>query len=291
MKYVAIYFLFISGVYLLLSALFPSPSGRIRAAVARYGKTAGIRKNAAFRLTIPLEKLSSFLTPFVRLSKLRRVRLEKALRDAGNPKSAEEFVAAVTSGCLIFASAGLAFIPVSPIIAAVLFGMSVYYTASSFRDMFKSGREKSRAIELELPRFASYIRNSLKNNKNALLLLERYITDNSAFAAELSLTIADIKTSSFETALLRMNSRFNSEHLSMIIRGLIGIYNGDDVRYYFDLLEKDFTEIEINRLRREVRKIPGKMRKSMAIVYAAIAMIFFTPILILIIDNLRLFFA
>jgi len=291
MKFIIVYVLFLCGLYLLLSALFPSPSGKIKIAVSRYGKNGGVRKGSAALLTIPLEKLSSVLTPFVRLSELRRVKLEKALTDAGDPKTPEEFVATVASGCLIFTAFGLPFLAFFPLITAALACVAVYYITSGFRELYKSGKDKAKAIELELPRFASYIKQSLKSTKNALLLLERYRTDNPAFATELSHTIADIKTSSFETALLRLNSRYNSEHLSMIIHGLIGIFNGDDVRYYFDLLEKDFTEIEINRLRREIKRIPAKMRRSMVILYAAIAMIFFTPILILIIENLRQFFA
>jgi len=151
--------------------------------------------------------------------------------------------------------------------------------------------ERSRGIERELPRLASYIKQGLATNGNIMLLLERYRSISEAFAEELSATIADIKTSNFESALLRMGSRYNSEHLSMLIRGLIGVYNGDDMRYYFEMLEKDFTELEINRLRLEVRKIPRRMRKSMIVIYAAIALLFFTPVFILISESLSRFFS
>lgn len=76
----------------------------------------------------------------------------------------------------------------------------------------------------------------------------------------------------------------------MIVRGLIGLYNGDDVRPYFEMLERDLTASEINRLKHEVSKLPKKLRSGMILIYAAIALIFFTPVVILILDNVNNFF-
>ena len=217
-----------------------------------------------------------------RLSRVPRKRSQ-----VRNPATAG-YVADIVSGCLILAF-GVPFVPFYPPTAAAFVAIAAYYAIASLRDLHGSGRKKSVAIESELPRFVSYIRQSLKNNNNALLLLERYMTDNTAFSEELDRTLADIKTSNFETALLRLNSRYISEHLSMVVHGLAGVFNGDDMHHYFELLERDLTEIEINRLRREIGKIPGRMRKSMALLYAAIVIILFTPILIMIIENLRRF--
>jgi hypothetical protein len=290
MRYIFPYILFTSGSYLLLTALFPSPSGRVGKAIRRYVKKSVVRKKPAGPAGILVKKLSRVLKPFVRLNELSRVRLTNALRDSGNPATAEEYVADIVSGCLILAFFGVPFVPFYPPTAAAFVAIAAYYAIASLRDLHGSGRKKSVAIESELPRFVSYIRQSLKNNNNALLLLERYMTDNTAFSEELDRTLADIKTSNFETALLRLNSRYISEHLSMVVHGLAGVFNGDDMHHYFELLERDLTEIEINRLRREIGKIPGRMRKSMALLYAAIVIILFTPILIMIIENLRRFF-
>lgn len=279
------------GFHLFLSGIVPSPGNRSHRTIRHFCKSEDARLKLSQRLEVPAAVLTAFLLPVIRLNRLSGVRLKNALRDAGDPRSPEEFIASilVTSACS--ALPGLLFIPVSPLITTAFLVFAIYYATTGFKDLHRAGKDKSRAIDLELPRFAVYIKQSLNTNRNALLMLERYKTDNSVFAEALSRTIADVKTSNFETALIRFKTRYNSEQLSMIINGLLGIYGGDDVRSYFDLLEKDFTEMEINRLRREIKKIPSKMRISMVVIYAAIAFLFLTPILILIFDNLRLFFA
>lgn len=290
MGYFAVYMLFIAGIHLITTSILPTPGRKSRHVIDSYCRSLKSRSSWTLRFDMPIKKISQIILPLISLSDLRKVRLQNTLRDAEKQLSAEEYVANVASGCIMFLLVGLPFAFLSPYITAGFAAFSVYYGWTCAADLNRTGKAKIKSVESELPRFASYIKHSLKNNKSALLILERYKTDNADFAAELNKTIADIRTSSFESAILRLGSRFNSENLSMIVRGIIAIYNGDDVRYYFELLEKDFTEMEINRLRREIKKIPGKMRRSMVVLYTAIALMFFTPIVILIYESIVKFF-
>jgi len=287
---ILLYIVSLIGIYVLLSGIFPFTGTNANRTIDRFFRSG--RKSSYLNiLQSPVSWLSRHIMPLIRLSRLRYVKLQNLLRNAKVASTPEQFTANIISEGLILASFCVPLFFFSRIICAAVFFISVCHMISRYRSLELNDMERSRGIERELPRLASYIKQGLATNGNIMLLLERYRSISEAFAEELSATIADIKTSNFESALLRMGSRYNSEHLSMLIRGLIGVYNGDDMRYYFEMLEKDFTELEINRLRLEVRKIPRRMRKSMIVIYAAIALLFFTPVFILISESLSRFFS
>jgi predicted transcriptional regulator with HTH domain len=288
--YLLLYIISLLGIYAIMTAFFPFAGINANRAIAHFTKTQGKHSDLS-TLQYPIMWLALRIMPIVRLSKLRHVTLENSLKNSKIADSPERFTARVISEGIFLAALSIPLFFLSQIVAAGPVVFSIYHVFSRFKNLEIADKERSRDIERELPRLASYIKQGLAANGNILLLLERYRSRSDAFAEEIAGTIADIKTSNFESALLRLGGRYNSEHLSMLIRGLIGVYNGDDMRYYFEMLEKDFTELEINMLRLEVRKIPRKMRTSMIVVYAAIALLFFTPVFILITESLSQFFS
>ena len=48
--------------------------------------------------------------------------------------------------------------------------------------------------------------------------------------------------------------------LSDVVRGLIGVMRGDDSAVYFQMLAHDFKQMELQRLKKEAKKIPPKIR-------------------------------
>ena len=291
MYYLLFSLLSLSGEYSILSGFFPVTSLKSRRAIRKV-----IKSNSKPSSSLPIiERMTSLLSkriaPLIRLSKLRYVQLESTLRSSGLSETPEQFTANALAEFLLLISICVPLFFIFRIACVAAIAFAIYYLVTRFQKLNQSSAEKARIIEMELPRFVSYVNSGLSTSSNALFLMERYITDNAVFAEELNRTIADIKTSTFELALLRFGARFSSEHLSMLIRGLIGIYNGDDVRYYFEMLNKDFAEIETDRLRLEVKKIPQKMKKSMIVIYASIALLYFTPVAILITESLQKFFS
>ncbi len=82
-----------------------------------------------------------------------------------------------------------------------------------------------------------------------------------SLSGELDILIADMRSSNYEAALTRFESRINSPMLSDVVRGLIGVLRGDDSAVYFQMLSHDFKQIELQRLKAEAqRKIPPKIR-------------------------------
>ena len=116
-------------------------------------------------------------------------------------------------------------------------------------------------IELELPRFVATIAQSLKASRDVLSMLESYKKHaGEAFAAELDVLTADMRSSSYEAALTRFEARMNSPMLSDVVRGLIGVLRGDDGGVYFQMLTHDMKQLELQRLRGEALKVPPKIR-------------------------------
>ena len=69
-----------------------------------------------------------------------------------------------------------------------------------------------------------------------------------------------MRSGSYEAALTRFEARLNSPMLSDVVRGLIGVLRGDDSAAYFQLLNHDFKQLELQRLKKEAQKIPPKIR-------------------------------
>ena len=78
---------------------------------------------------------------------------------------------------------------------------------------------------------------------------------------ELEITIADMASGNEETALTRFETRISSTMLSDVIRGLIAVKHGDNGIVYFQMLSMTFKQLELQRLKLEAMKKPGKMKK------------------------------
>ena len=78
---------------------------------------------------------------------------------------------------------------------------------------------------------------------------------------ELEITIADMASGNEENALTRMESRIGSSMLSDVVRGLISVKRGDNGIMYFQMLSMTFKQLELQKLKLEAMKQPGKMRK------------------------------
>ncbi|MNP49589.1 hypothetical protein D3C76_1437830 [compost metagenome] len=93
-------------------------------------------------------------------------------------------------------------------------------------------------------------------------ILETYASHaRESLQHELQMTIADMKSGSLETALLRLETRIGSTMLSDMVRGLLAVLRGDQGVVYFEMLAHDFKLAEIQRLKRIAMKRPGKIRK------------------------------
>ena len=201
------------------------------------------------------------LAKHIRLDQYRRRRLERTLAAAGMdvaPEVYEAYTLVKPGVILLCALICLAFLPLLAPLLAVL-AVLVYFKESRRADELAAKRRAG--IEAELPRFVATIEQELAASRDVLTILENYKKHaDSAFAQELGVLTADMRSGSYEAALTRFEGRVGSPSLSDIVRGLLGVLQGDDGRMYFQMLGHDLRQRELQQLRAEAAKILPKIR-------------------------------
>jgi Flp pilus assembly protein TadB len=259
------------GMYLILKDLFKLPSGRTIKAVHVIDKR---ERKKSKNLEVLINEWAIRLSKIVRLKDYSKRKLTATLKSANIKLSPETFVARAwlkAGMILLFIIPVLLIIPM--VFPVVLFlAVAVYFKEIQSAD--KVVRKRREEIEFELPRFVSTLSQELKANRNVLNILETYKQNaGMSFKNELEITVADMKSGSYESALTRTEARINSPSLSETIRGLIGVLRGDDGVVYFQMLSHDLKQLELQRLKTIAMKRPAKIRKySFAMLFCFLMM-------------------
>ena len=147
--------------------------------------------------------------------------------------------------------------------------------------------ERREKIEGELPRFVATVEQELGASRDVLTILENYKRHAGPdFARELDVLTADMRSSSYEAALVRFEGRLASPILSDIVRGLIGVLRGDDGRVYFQMLSHDMKQLELQRLKAQAAKIPPKIRVYSFVMLVCFMLIYIVVILMQILTSM-----
>ena len=215
--------LFGLGAFFLLAGLLRLPTSASTKAVLTVTNRGKAKKNS---MNAILFDMAAKAAPLVRLDAYKRRKLEAQLKSAEIQMSPETYVAAawVKAGLI-----GLLVIPallIFPILAPVVLFLAVAV-------FFK---EQKRADEIVQQR-------------------------REEIETELEITIADMASGNEENALTRWESRIGSTMLSDVVRGLISVKRGDNGIMYFQMLSMTFKQLELQKLKLEAMKQPGKMRK------------------------------
>ncbi|MCQ1530124.1 secretion protein F [Lutispora saccharofermentans] len=247
-----------AGLYFILASLLKLPSMGAAKAMLNAGRK---NKKAAKTLEAWLMTGAVKLSRYIRMDEYKRSRMANVLKAAGISMTPEVYSAyAITKAGAIL----LGVIPclfVLPLLSPVLIILAVLTYFKETRKADEQLKEKREQIEGELPRFVSTIEQTLKSSRDVLAMMENYKKNaGPAFASELDVLTADMRSSSYEAALTRFEARLNSPMLSDVVRGLIGVLRGDDSAVYFQMLAHDFKALELQRLKGQAQKIPPKIR-------------------------------
>jgi len=201
------------------------------------------------------------LSKYIRMDEYRRELLKTTLISAGIHQTPEAYTAYTLLKPALLLLGAVLCLPVLPLLAPVLtlLAVAVYFRESR---RASEGMERKRGeIEDELPRFVATLDQALRSSRDILTMLDDYRSHaGPAFAAELDILTADMRSGSYESALDRFRMRVGSPTLSDIVRGLIGVLHGDDGRMYFQMLAHDLKQQELQRLKARAAKIPPKIR-------------------------------
>ncbi len=183
-------------------------------------------------------------------------------------KSAEIKLSPETYIARAWVKAGLTLLFVIPalLIFPLLFPVVLFLSiAIYFKEIGRANdavKERREDIEYELHRFVATLTQEFKASRNVLSILESYKQNaGPSFKKELEITVADMKSGSYESALTRFEARIGSSRLSDVISGLIGVLSGGDGIVYFQMLTHDLKQKEIQRLKTLAMKRPSKIRK------------------------------
>ncbi|WMJ22696.1 hypothetical protein RBG61_11950 [Paludicola sp. MB14-C6] len=276
----ALIFLILLGLYYILSAILKLPLHSKRKKV-----------NLKESLELLIDKATQKVTPYIKLNEQKKNRIQRALEVTNNKTTAEFFQAKAYIKFTVVFLIGLLSLCISWFVTLITTILAILVYLNDFHSLYKSYHKCKKEFENEIPAFTSYIKEKLNSQRNIINLLDEYtLTDNIMFAKELEITVASMRTSSPENALLQLNRRISSEKLNMVIQGLLGIARGEDQQFYFQMISYDFDIIDKNNLRKEVLNIPKKLRMYMFLLFTAIVVEFLTPVLIDIYTYAREFF-
>lgn len=250
--------LFASGLFFILADVLKLPTMGAAKAMLNTGKRG---KKAYKTVEAYLMFGAVRLSKFIRMDEYRKSRMTNVLKSAGISMTPDVYTAyAIVKAGAIF----LGVIPcliLFPLLSPVMVFLSVLVYFKETRKADEQLKAKREQIERELPRFVATIEQELKSSRDVLSILEHFKKNaGNAFAAELDIVTADMRSSSYEAALTRFEARLNSPQLSDVVRGLIGVLRGDDGAIYFQMLAHDFRALELQRLKGEAQKIPPKIR-------------------------------
>lgn len=228
-----------------------------------------------------------YLSKYIHMEAYRRGRLDRILKAGGmnlSPEVYQAYALVKTGAVLLGTIPCVLFVPLLTPVIVILAVLLYFQEMQKADERLKAKRDE---IEAQLPRLVATIEQELKSGRNVVGMLERFrMNAGESLSGELDILIADMRSSNYEAALTRFESRINSPMLSDVVRGLIGVLRGDDSAVYFQMLSHDFKQIELQRLKAEAQKIPPKIRVFSFVMLMCFLLTYLTIICYVAIENL-----
>ncbi|MDD4496128.1 MAG: secretion protein F [Eubacteriales bacterium] len=196
------------GLYLIAADLLKIPFIKTSKAVVNLSKR---QKKKTSSLELWLQNLSSWIAGKIHINKYKKLQLQSDLKTAGINLSPEQYTAnaLLKAGiCGIFAVPAFVVFPLlSPVL--ILLAIGLYFKESKgIQDKIK---RKRTAIEYELPRLVFSIDKTLTHNRDTLSILDSYRKNaGPELKDELNITVADMRSGNYESALTRLEARVGS---------------------------------------------------------------------------------
>lgn len=256
-------------LYSIFSIILKVPSFKTSRAFKQDSEKSGL-------LTDLVDKLTQKLAPKIKLSIVKKNKLEKMLAVASSTKSPEELTAKAYITALLPSGLIFIFAFVEPIFCLLPVVLSFYLYRREFNLINEAGEKRQRNIETETLKFVMYMANALKTEKNIMTCIESYkMNFNTPLTEELTVTVAEMKIGNYEKALKNMEMRNNSSSISRLTRGLLSAMKGDEMTLYFENLGYELSnEWEQSLKRQALLKKPQITRLSFIMFAVAIVTVF-----------------
>ena len=261
------------GLYHVLCGTANIPTGRADRAMQNAARQDGNERTGS--IDDAIQKVAALFVPFIRLDNLKKSSLENTLKIAGIDMTPELYIGCAAARAILITLVTIPLWFISPIFIAVGLGFGALFGFYKYQEVQDKVKKRQRRIELEIPRFASAVAQSIKTERNVLNALTAYrLISGKDLGEELDKTIADMKTGNYEAALKDMEFRIGSPLMSDVIRGLLGTYHGENQDMYFQTVCFNLHLIEQAELEKEAMKRPRKMQKYSMFMMVCILIIY-----------------
>lgn len=245
------------GLYQIIMDYIYLPSKKTRNAVLNMQKG---KRSFTESFTIPV---ANFLVRknIIRLSDERKNTMQKKLIICAIHYTPEFYTAKAVAEVILLVLIGALGFFIHPLLTIFMIVMAFAVYGKRMADLDDQIMKKAEIIDKELVLFANTIRQNLSSTRDVMAILSSYRKVCSKdFEKELDITIVDMKTGNYETALRNLESRIPSVGLSEIIRGLLAVMRGDDQRNFFEMISHDLAVKEKEELKRAAIKRPEKLK-------------------------------
>jgi len=258
------------GIFFIVADLLRIPYVKTSKAINNLSKR---QKNKTSSIDLWLKDLAIWLSKRLKLNEYKRMQLYSDLQTANVNITPELHIAnaIIKAGlCGLLAIPAYFIFPlIVPLVLALVFAM-YFKESKGIQQKIKARRME---IEFELPRLVFTIDKTLSHSRDVLAILDNYRENAGAeIKYELSITVADMRSGNYESALTRLESRVGSAMLSDVVRGLISVLRGDNTTVYWASLSVKFADIQRQQLKGQAQKVPsGVKRLSMTLLFCFMA--------------------
>lgn len=201
------------------------------------------------------------LSKFIKLSSSYKQSLTDTLRSAGIIFSPELYLSQILIRFLMKTTAALPMLILSPIVSVGIVIWALYTMLGDFKSAEKIVIQKRERIERELPRLTAVITQKIKASKDVVGILASYLPSaGEELRDQLEITLAEMRSGSQDRALSKLELRVGSTMMREVVLGLQSVLHGDNALTYFERLEHDFDRIEVQQLKFNNMKRPGKVK-------------------------------
>ena len=258
------------GVFLVVSDFFRIPYIKTSKAASNLSKR---QKNKTSTIDLCLRDFATWISTKIRINEYKRMQLLSDLQTANLNITPELHIAnaIIKSGLcgLLVIPTFLIFPIISPLVIVLAF--AIYF--KEYKGIQERIKIRRSAIEFELPRLVFTIEKTLSHNRDILEIFDTYRENaGEELKHELSITVADMRSGNYESALTRLESRVGSAMLSDVVRGLISVLRGDNTSIYWASLSLKFADIQRQLLKGQAQKVPSKVKRlSMVLLFCFIS--------------------
>lgn len=277
------------GVMYILLDIYKIPYLKTSKAVKMLSENQREKK---YTLDIWLGGIATSLAKVIKINEYKRAELENDLKTAKIDISPEQYRANAIVKALVLGIFAIPMLFVFPLLSPVIIIAAVIVYDSENKKAGKKIKEKRQIIEYELPRFVATVEKTLKHSRDVLYMIEYYAQNaGELFKEELNITAADMRSSNYETAITRLESRIGTPMMSDVCRGLIGILRGDDMALYWSSLSLKFADVHRQELKQRAQKVPKRVKRLSVALLVCFMLIYVVVIVYQIFSSMSLLFS